>query len=96
MQVKKCNNNVRADYVFCFNQSSYDLKHIYADFSNFCLQVLFLLLDAEAKKISPAKADKRTSKATNKYVSRQLKADHPLFDWLINCVILNHFYAIKS
>ena len=20
-----------------------------------------------------------------------LKADHPLFDWLINCVILNHF-----
>ena len=19
------------------------------------------------------------------------KADHPLFDWLINCVILNHF-----
>ena len=25
-----------------------------------------------------------------------LKADHPLFDWLINCVILNHFYAIKS
>ena len=22
---------------------------------------------------------------------RILKADHPLFDWLINCVILNHF-----
>ena len=21
----------------------------------------------------------------------RLKADHPLFDWLINCVILNHF-----
>ena len=20
-----------------------------------------------------------------------LKADHPLFDWMINCVILNHF-----
>ena len=26
----------------------------------------------------------------------QLKADHSLFDWLINCVILNHFEAIKS
>ena len=23
--------------------------------------------------------------------NRTLKADHPLFDWLINCVILNHF-----
>ena len=23
--------------------------------------------------------------------SQRLKADHPLFDWLINCVILNHF-----
>ena len=23
--------------------------------------------------------------------SGQLKADHPLFDWLINCVVLNHF-----
>ena len=22
---------------------------------------------------------------------RNWKADHPLFDWLINCVILNHF-----
>ena len=25
-----------------------------------------------------------------------LKADHILFDWLINCVILNHFKTIKS
>ena len=24
-------------------------------------------------------------------LSDELKADHPLFDWLINCVILNHF-----
>ena len=24
-------------------------------------------------------------------MSRHLKADHPLFDWLINCVISNHF-----
>ena len=26
----------------------------------------------------------------------RLKADLPLFDWLINCVILNHFEAIIS
>ena len=24
-------------------------------------------------------------------IGHSLKADHPLFDWLINCVILNHF-----
>ena len=32
-------------------------------------------------------------------ISTLLKADHPLFDWLINCVILNHLgynIAIKS
>ena len=25
------------------------------------------------------------------FIFNQLKADHLLFDWLINCVILNHF-----
>ena len=30
-------------------------------------------------------------KARSTPATSQLKADHPLFDWLINCVILNHF-----